>query len=154
MINVGCMNPTKVKGTRLSLYSINLEATHGYLGPTIKSTKRDVTVNNDAVFARLVQSLWKDLGEIRANYACKQADPDARRRPGAAVQRGVQSRWRRCWSAADKQDQGLRQRDLQARSARYRPRDVRALRATASTTSRPRCRRRRRARIPTTGWAS
>ena len=25
MINVGCINPTKVAGTRLSLYSINLE---------------------------------------------------------------------------------------------------------------------------------
>jgi hypothetical protein len=27
------------------------------------------------VFARMVQSLWKDLGEVRAQYACKQADP-------------------------------------------------------------------------------
>ena len=34
-----------------------------------------MTVNNDAVFARLVESLWKDLGEVRVNYACKQSDP-------------------------------------------------------------------------------
>ena len=27
------------------------------------------------MFARLVEPQWKDLGEIRANYACKQADP-------------------------------------------------------------------------------
>jgi hypothetical protein len=74
IINTGCINPTKVSGTRLSLYSI-LEMTRDTYGPTIKSSKPLVTVNNDAVFARLVQSLWKDLGEIRANYACKQVDP-------------------------------------------------------------------------------
>lgn len=75
IINTGCVNPTKVSGTRLSLYSINLETAKDTYGPTIKSTKPSVTVNNDAVFARLVQSMWKDLGDIRANYACKQADP-------------------------------------------------------------------------------
>ncbi|MGH8242954.1 MAG: hypothetical protein ACRETY_06345 [Steroidobacteraceae bacterium] len=74
IINTGCVNPTKVKGTRLSLYSI-LEMTRDTYGPTIKSSKPLVTVNNDAVFARLVETLWKDLGEVRANYACKQADP-------------------------------------------------------------------------------
>jgi hypothetical protein len=74
LINTGCINPTKVSGTRLSLYSI-LEMTKDTYGPTIKTTKAVVTENNDAVFARLVQSLWKDLGEVRANYACKQADP-------------------------------------------------------------------------------
>ncbi len=74
IINYDCVNPTKVKGTRLSLYSI-LETTPDTYGPTIKSPKPLVTANNDAVFARLVESLWKDLGEVRANYACKQADP-------------------------------------------------------------------------------
>ena len=74
IINTGCVNPTKVKGTRLSLYSI-LEMTPDTYGPTIKSPKPLVTVNNDAVFARAVETLWKDLGEIRTNYACKQADP-------------------------------------------------------------------------------
>jgi hypothetical protein len=73
-INTGCINPTKVSGTRLSLYSI-LEMTTDTYGPTITSKKPQVTLNNDAVFARLVASLWKDLGDIRANYACKQADP-------------------------------------------------------------------------------
>ena len=74
-INVGCINPTKIKGTRLSLYSVNTEIVPDTWGPTIQSTKPLVTVNNDAVFARLVQALWKDIGDIRANYACKQADP-------------------------------------------------------------------------------
>jgi hypothetical protein len=74
IINTGCINPTKVSGTRLSLYSI-LETTRDTYGPTITSKKPIVTVNNDAVFARMVESLWKDLGTIRANYACIQADP-------------------------------------------------------------------------------
>jgi len=75
IINVGCQNPTKVEGERLSLYSINLAPTFDTFGPTIKSHKPKVTVNNDAVFARLVQSLWKDIGEVRSRYACQQADP-------------------------------------------------------------------------------
>jgi hypothetical protein len=75
MINVGCINPTKVAGTRLSLYSVNFEIAPDTYGPTIKSFKPKVTVNNDAVFARLAQSLWHDIGETRASYACKQADP-------------------------------------------------------------------------------
>ncbi|MDP9198394.1 MAG: hypothetical protein M3O07_04165 [Pseudomonadota bacterium] len=75
ILNTGCINPTKVSGTRLSLYSINLEMAKDTYGPTITSKKPKVTENNDAVFARLVASLWKDLGDIRANYACKQADP-------------------------------------------------------------------------------
>lgn len=75
IINVGCVNPTKVSGTRLSIYAINHELAKDTWGPTINSKKPVVTVNNDAVFARLVEALWKDLGEVRANYACKQADP-------------------------------------------------------------------------------
>lgn len=74
-VNVGCINPTKVAGSRLSLYSINLEVVPDTWGPTIKSSKAKVTVNNDAVFARLVQTLWRDLGEVRSQYACKQSDP-------------------------------------------------------------------------------
>ena len=74
-INVGCVNPSKVSGSRLSLFSINLEPVWTTFGPTIKSSKAKVTVNNDAVFARMVQSLWKDIGEVRSQYACKQSDP-------------------------------------------------------------------------------
>jgi len=74
-VNVGCQNPTKSKNSRLSLFSINLEPAPDTFGPTIKSSGAKVTVNNDAVFARFVQSLWKDLGEVRSQYACKQADP-------------------------------------------------------------------------------
>jgi hypothetical protein len=75
LLNVGCINPTKVSGDRLSLYSINLEVAPDTYGPTIKSFFPKVTVNNDAVFARLVQSLWNDLGETKARYACAKGDP-------------------------------------------------------------------------------
>jgi hypothetical protein len=75
LLNVGCVNPTKVKSDRLSLYSVNLEIAPDTFGATIKSTTPKVTVNNDAVFARLVQSLWADLGETKARYACRAADP-------------------------------------------------------------------------------
>jgi hypothetical protein len=73
LINTGCINPTKVSGTRLSFYSI-LEITKDTYGPTVTSKKPKVTVNNDAVFARLVETLWKDQGEILINYACMPAD--------------------------------------------------------------------------------
>lgn len=75
LLNVGCVNPTKVKSDRLSLYSVNLEIAPDTWGPTIAGSKPKVTVNNDAVFARLVQSLWTDLGETKARYACRTADP-------------------------------------------------------------------------------
>jgi hypothetical protein len=73
-VNVGCINPSKVTGSRLSLFSINLEAVWTTYGPTIKSSRPKVTVNNDAVFARMVQSLWKDIGEVRTQFLCKQSD--------------------------------------------------------------------------------
>lgn len=75
LLNVGCVNPTKVKGDRLSLYSVNLEIAPDTWGPTVKSSTPKLTANNDAVFARLVQSLWADLGETKARYACRAADP-------------------------------------------------------------------------------
>jgi hypothetical protein len=95
IINTGCINPTKVKGTRLSIYSI-LETTPDTYGPTVKSAKPLVTVNNDAVFARLVESLWKDVGEVRASYACRQADPTPAGGPAplsGAVCRTLAARW-------------------------------------------------------------
>ena len=77
LLNVGCINPTKVSGDRLSLYSVNLEIAPDTFGPTITSSKPKYTAANDAVFARLVQTLWADLGETKARYACKPADPGA-----------------------------------------------------------------------------
>jgi hypothetical protein len=74
VLNVGCINPTKVSGERLSLYSVNLEVAPDTFGPTIKSASPKLTVANDAVFARLVQSLWKDLNLAKNRYACRASD--------------------------------------------------------------------------------
>jgi len=101
IINVGCINPTKVAGTRLSLYSIDLELAKDTYGPTITSKKPKLTLNNDAVFARLVETQWKDLGEIRANYACKQADPNPTGGQ-APLSAAVCSTLATLWSDADK----------------------------------------------------
>ena len=71
--NVGCRNPTKISGGRTSLFPI-LEVAPDTYGPTIRSFSPRVTTDNDAVFARLVQSLWDDVGILRRDFACKQAD--------------------------------------------------------------------------------
>ena len=72
--NVGC-GTTKIVNKRLSLLPYNLEIVPDTFDPTIKSRTPVVTINNDAVFARLTQSLWNDVGALRNDYACKQADP-------------------------------------------------------------------------------
>ena len=71
--NVGCRNPTKISGGRTSLFPI-LEVAPDTYGPTIRSFSPRVTTDNDAVFARLAQSLWDDVGNLRRDFACKQAD--------------------------------------------------------------------------------
>ena len=58
LLNTGCFNPTKVSGTRRSLYPYNLE----------------VTPTTDAVFANLLVKLYDDLEETRAELACTQRD--------------------------------------------------------------------------------
>lgn len=72
--NVGCINPTKTQGTRLSLLPYNLEVTPDTYGPTAQSADKSVTVGNDAVFARLIQSLYGDLEFVRREMACIQVD--------------------------------------------------------------------------------
>jgi len=71
--NVDC-GTTKTKPPGLSLVPYNLELAPDTYGPTVKSLTPRVTVKNDAVFARLVQSLWDDVGTSRRDLACKQVD--------------------------------------------------------------------------------
>jgi hypothetical protein len=63
MLNTGCYNPTQISGDRWSMYSYNLE----------------IAPNTDAVFAKLLSSLYDDLEETRAELACKQVDTTATR---------------------------------------------------------------------------
>jgi hypothetical protein len=57
MVNTGC-GSSKVSGVRWSLYTYNME----------------IAPNTDAVFAKLLLSLYDDLEETRAELACKRAD--------------------------------------------------------------------------------
>jgi len=75
LTNTGCINPTRTSGERLSLLPYNMEIAPDTYGPTILSPIRSVTIGNDAVFARLVQSLYDDLEYVRRELACKQVDP-------------------------------------------------------------------------------
>jgi len=74
LTNIGCINPTRTSGERLSLLPYNLEIAPDTYGPTILSPIPSVTMGNDAVFARLVQSLYDDLEYVRRELACKQVD--------------------------------------------------------------------------------
>jgi hypothetical protein len=81
IINSGCINPTVSKGTRKSLFPYTIEVAPDTWGPTIRSNAARVTTNNDAVFARLAQSLWNDVGSSRNDLACKQVDTTATTMP-------------------------------------------------------------------------
>jgi hypothetical protein len=65
LTNVGCINPSGTEQVRLSLLPYNLEVSPDTYGPTILSANESVTTGNDAVFARLVQSLYDDLEFVR-----------------------------------------------------------------------------------------
>lgn len=67
IVNSGC-GSTKVSGSRWSLYAYNLEMnpdTISFIG-----AKRYLTVADDAVFAKLVDQLYDDLGDVQRNQVC------------------------------------------------------------------------------------
>jgi hypothetical protein len=94
LTNVGCINPTKTLGSRLSLLPYNLEINPDTYGPTFLSANKSVTVGNDAVFARLVQSLYDDLEFVRRELACKLVDAASGQPPiSASVCSTLASKW-------------------------------------------------------------
>jgi hypothetical protein len=70
---VGCGS---IKGSyaSLSLLPYDLQISPDTYGPTIKSSAPILTQGNDAVFGRLVDSLFNDLGYVQSKLACKPAD--------------------------------------------------------------------------------
>jgi len=67
LANSGC-GSTKVSGSRWSIYAYNLE-----LNPDTVSTLNGTTYlneNDDAVFAKLLRSLYQDLSDTQVNFAC------------------------------------------------------------------------------------
>ena len=72
LINVGCRNPIKTVVSETPFFPY-LEISPDIYGPTIDSRGvAKVTIANDGVFARLVQSLYAELDEARRTYACRQ----------------------------------------------------------------------------------
>ncbi|MEO8306981.1 MAG: toll/interleukin-1 receptor domain-containing protein [Pseudomonadota bacterium] len=73
LANSGC-GSVKGEYARMSLLPYDLEVAPDTYAPTIISLTPKLTVNNDAMFARLTQSLYNDLGYALRDLACKQAD--------------------------------------------------------------------------------
>jgi hypothetical protein len=94
LTNTGCTNPTKTFQTRISAVPYNLEVNPDTYGPIFGTTLTDVTEGNDAVFARLVQSLYDDLEFVRRELACKLVDAQSGQPPIASnVCNTLASKW-------------------------------------------------------------
>jgi hypothetical protein len=76
IINDGC-GGSRGQAPELSLVPINLQIAPDTYGPQSTSNTQSVTENNDAVFARLVESLYDDLNRSRAQLACTTFDGGA-----------------------------------------------------------------------------
>jgi len=70
LTNVGCRNPTKIAGGRTSFFPYNLEVASDTYGLTVRGITA-VTLKNDGVFARLLQSLYSDLRFTLDTYTCQ-----------------------------------------------------------------------------------
>jgi hypothetical protein len=73
MINDGCGTERGRTG-KLSLFPFNLEIAPDTYGPQSTSNTQSVTLKNDAVFARLVETLYDDLNRSRSQLACTTID--------------------------------------------------------------------------------
>jgi hypothetical protein len=94
LTNSGCINPTRTLQKGISLVPYLLAINPDTYGPTILSTDKEVTEGNDAVFARLVQSLYDDLDFVRRELACKAVDdPSALPPLSASVCNTLASKW-------------------------------------------------------------
>jgi hypothetical protein len=93
IINDGC-GGSRGQAPELSLVPINLQIAPDTYGPQSTSNTQSVTENNDAVFARLVESLYDDLNRSRAQLACTTFDSGASPPPVDAVQcSDLASKW-------------------------------------------------------------
>jgi hypothetical protein len=93
--NVGCINPTRTQQPRISVVPYNLGFNGDTYGFTIASpNNKVVTEGNDAVFARLVQSLYDDLEFVRRELACKPVDAGSGQAPfTSTVCNTLASKW-------------------------------------------------------------
>jgi hypothetical protein len=92
IVNDGC-GGSKGQVPELSLITINLQITPDTYGPQSTSNTQSVTENNDAVFARLVESLYDDLNRSRAQLACTTFDGGASPPVGTVECSALASKW-------------------------------------------------------------
>jgi hypothetical protein len=95
LTNIGCRNPTKTFQTRISAVPYDLEINPDTYGFTYDSpSQKEVTPGNDAVFARLVQSLYDDLEFSRRELACKTVDATSGQPPiSSSVCNTLATKW-------------------------------------------------------------
>ena len=90
--NDGCGGArTKIPG--LSLFPFNLEFAPDTYGPQSTSQTQSVTVNNDALFARLVETLYDDLNRSRSQLACTTIDGGPSPPLSSSVCNDLASKW-------------------------------------------------------------
>jgi hypothetical protein len=93
LANIGC-GTVKIGGSKLSLLPYDMEITPNTWGVKFGTTDpASETKANDAVFARLLQSLYADLGQVQTNFACKSADG-----PGQPISDSVCSTLTSTWA--------------------------------------------------------
>jgi len=92
IINDGC-GGSRGQAPELSLVPINLQIAPDTYGPQSTSNTQSVTENNDAVFARLVESLYDDLNRSRAQLACTRFDGGASPPVGSVECNDLASKW-------------------------------------------------------------
>lgn len=92
IVNDGC-GGTRGQPPALSLFPINLQFAPDTYGPQSTSNTQSVTLNNDAVFARLVESLYDDLNRSRRELACTTIDGGASAPLSPAVCSDLASKW-------------------------------------------------------------
>ena len=90
--NDGC-GGTRTKVPGLSLFPINLEFALDTYGPQSTSQTQSVTVNNDAMFARLVETLYDDLNRSRSQLACTTIDGGTSPPLSSSVCSDLASKW-------------------------------------------------------------
>lgn len=71
--NIGC-GSIRVGAERMSVLPYDLQINPDTWAPTERSSRAQLTEGNDAVFGRLVQSLYDELGYVQRELACKPVD--------------------------------------------------------------------------------
>jgi hypothetical protein len=93
MTNIDC-GSIRMGAARLSLVPYDLQVNPDTWGPTNASASPVLTIGNDAVFARLMQSLYSDLAYVQRELACKIVDQPSQRAPLASnTCNGLTSTW-------------------------------------------------------------